>query len=152
MLARRRLFFPTISSPILPIDLQVAAEGLSTFAEVNAARVKDAIGPAPFLRSLTPPSPRLTSRAKTRRHPHRHLHGLREGASGNDWDFMEDSDDENAANAGGNEDEDEMNHLDHYIALLRDRGAAALRRADGNLRERRTCADSPPELPRRASC
>ena len=55
---------------------------------------------------------------------------------GNDWDFMEDSDDENAAKAGGNEDEDEMNHLDHYIALLRViRGAAALRRADGNLRE-----------------
>ena len=56
---------------------------------------------------------------------------------GNDWDFMEDSDDENAggANAGGNDDEDEMNHLDHYIALLRViRGAAALRRADGDLR------------------
>ena len=117
--------------------MQVAAEGLSTFAEVNAARVKDAIGPA-----LLPPivfDPALAAADLEAGRPDATLTDIcmayEKALRGNDWDFMEDSDDENAANAGGNEDEDEMNHLDHYIALLRViRGAAALRRADGNLR------------------
>ena len=118
---------------------QVAAEGLSTFAEVNAARVNDAIGPA-----LLPPfvfDPALAAADLEAGRPDATLTDIcmayEKALRGNDWDFMEDSDDENAggANAGGNDDEDEMNHLDHYIALLRViRGGAALRRADGDLR------------------
>ena len=55
---------------------------------------------------------------------------------GDDWDFMEDSDDEGDVDKDGfNEDEDEMRHLDHYIAFLRVvRGAAALKKAGGDLR------------------
>mmetsp|Transcript_4110 Transcript_4110/g.11094 ORF Transcript_4110/g.11094 Transcript_4110/m.11094 type:complete len:653 (-) Transcript_4110:52-2010(-) len=119
-------------------EAKAAAEGISTFADVNAARVTGAIGPA-----LLPPftfDPALAAADVEAGKPEASLTDVcmayEKALRGDDWDFMEDSDDEGDVDKDGfNEDEDEMRHLDHYIAFLRVvRGAAALKKAGGDLR------------------
>jgi hypothetical protein len=80
----------------IPQSTQAAAEGISTFADVNAARVTGAIGPA-----LLPPftfDPALAAADVEAGKPEASLTDVcmayEKALRGDDWDFMEDSDDE----------------------------------------------------------